>query len=140
MHEYPATVAIIEIAERHARRHGASRVSAIRLVVGENSGYLPECMELYFDIIAGEGACKGARLEFERVKPLLRCRKCGAHFQRKPFEFACPEPGCGGEGWPTDIGREFFVKSIEIDACGTPEAPGADAATGDANGTQYRSL
>lgn len=116
MHEYPATLEIIAIAERHARQHGASRVAAIRLVVGENSGYLPESIEMYFDIIAGEGVCKGARLEFERVKPLLRCRKCGTLFQRKPFLFACPEAGCGGEGEPTEIGREFSVKSIEIDA------------------------
>ena len=123
MHEYPATMAIIEIAERHARQHGASGVSVIKLVVGENSGYLPECIEMYFDIIAGEGACKGARLEFERVKPLLRCRKCGKNFARKPFEFTCPEDGCGGEGGPTDIGREFFVKSIEIGAVGTIENP-----------------
>jgi hydrogenase nickel incorporation protein HypA/HybF len=46
---------------------------------------------------------------------MLRCAKCGAHFIRKPFEFRCPDPDCGGDGEPTDIGREFFVKSIEID-------------------------
>lgn len=115
MHEYPITEAIIEIAQRHARSHGAGRVARITLVVGENSGYLPECIELYFDIIARDGLCKGADLTFERVRPLLRCRRCGETFLRKPFEFACPRPGCDGEGAPTDIGREFYVKSIEIE-------------------------
>lgn len=114
MHEYPVTIAIIEIAERHARQHGADRVTGINLVVGENSGYLPECIDMYFDIIAGEGVCKGARLGFERIRPLLRCKKCGRHFPRRPFEFGCPVRDCGGEGEPTDIGREFYVKSIEI--------------------------
>lgn len=115
MHEYPATLAIIDIARRQARARGADRVLGITLVVGENSGYLPECIELYWDIIAGEGMCAGARLTFERVRPLLRCRRCGGLFPRLPFRFDCPEPGCGGEGGPTDIGREFYVKSIEIE-------------------------
>lgn len=128
MHEYPATMAIIEIAERHARARGAARVEVIRLVVGENSGYLPECIGMYFDLIAAGGVCGGARLEFERVKPLLRCGKCGVCFPRAPFEFSCPEAGCGGEGEPTGIGREFYVKSIEIEAVET-------AATGDSNET-----
>lgn len=108
-------MAIIDLAEKHARRHGAVRVAAIHLVAGENCGYLPECIEMYFDLIAAGGMCAGAVLSFETVEALLRCRACGHLFRRRPFEFSCPVAGCGGEGSPTEIGREFYVKSIAIE-------------------------
>lgn len=120
MHEYPAMRTIVDIATRHAAEHGAARVRAIHLTVGENSGYLPESLALYFDLIAGDGPCRGARLEFSRVQPKLRCTRCGALFVRKPFEFACPAPDCGGDGEPTDIGREFFVDRIEVESGAAP--------------------
>lgn len=115
MHEYPITQAIVETAERHARRHRAARVTAINLVIGDHSGYLADAIELYFDIVAKGSLAETARLNIERVRPMLRCAVCGGLFRRRPFEFSCPEPGCGGEGAPTDIGREFLVKSIEIE-------------------------
>lgn len=122
MHEYPITLNIIETAMRHAEAHGGGRVTAVHLVVGDHSGCLADSIELYFDVIAGEGMCAGARLVIERVRPMLRCKACGGLFPRKPFEFACPAPGCGGEGEPTDIGREFFIKAIEIESAETESA------------------
>lgn len=112
MHEYPITLEIIDIASRKARESGSRRVAEIRLVMGDNCGFLPESIEMYFDIIAEGGPCEGAKLAIERVEPKLRCRLCGDLFVRKPFEFSCPRPGCGGNGEPTEIGREFFISSI----------------------------
>ena len=114
MHEYPITLEIVESAGRHARVHGAERVVGVKLVMGDHCGYLADAIEMYFDLVAEGGPCAGAKLEIERVKPLLRCRVCGGLFPRRPFEFSCPEDGCGGEGMPTEVGREFFIRSIEI--------------------------
>jgi len=112
MHEYPVTAEIIRIAEKYARENGAGAVRKINLVVGDYSGYLSECIDLYFGVIAEGTLCQGAALAIERVKPLLKCEGCGALFKRRPFSFSCPH--CGGQGSPTEIGREFYVKSIEI--------------------------
>lgn len=112
MHEYSVAAEIIEIAEKYARDSGAGAVKKINLVVGDDSGYLSECIDLYFSVIAEGTLCQGAALSFERVRSRLRCERCGALFERKPFSFSCPE--CGGDGRPTEIGREFYVKSIEV--------------------------
>lgn len=112
MHEYPITQRIIEIAEEYARKHNADKVLQINLVVGDYSGYVSSSIELYFDIIAGDSLCKGAKLNIERIEPKLKCSSCGELFIRKPFSFACPH--CKGEGVPTEIGKEFFIKSIEV--------------------------
>lgn len=112
MHEYPITKRIIEIAQEHAAKNHADQVKVINLVVGDYSGYVADSIELYFDIIAEGTACEKAHLNIERVAPKLKCSQCGELFERKPFSFECPH--CKGEGTPTTIGQEFYIKSIEI--------------------------
>lgn len=112
MHEYPITQRIIEIAQEYATNHGADEVKVINLVVGDYSGYVASSIELYFDIIAEGSFCEKAALHIERIAPKLKCNQCSELFIRKPFEFECPY--CKGEGRPTDIGKEFYIKSIEV--------------------------
>jgi len=111
MHEYPVTLEIIRQAEAACLADGGLTVDEITIVAGESCGYLPESIELYFDIVARGSLCEHARLVFIRIPPKLRCAHCGGLFIRKPFSFQCPE--CGGEGEPTDIGREFYIKSVK---------------------------
>ncbi len=112
MHEYPVTQDIIKIASKHAAEAGTdAKIKKVTLVIGESCDLVGECIRLYFDIIAEGTACEGAELVIESVKPMLKCKACGKLFERKPFSFTCE---CGGDGEPTEIGREFFVKSIEV--------------------------
>ncbi|MEI7884446.1 MAG: hydrogenase maturation nickel metallochaperone HypA [Clostridia bacterium] len=112
MHEYPITKRIIEIAEEFARKNDAQEVKKINLVVGEYSGYVASSINLYFEIIAEGSLCNKAKLSIKNIKPRLLCNACGELFIRKPFSFKCPL--CNGEGTPTDIGKEFYIKSIEV--------------------------
>lgn len=113
MHEYPITQNILQIAETQAKKRDAL-VCEIILVVGEYSGYMAECIRLYFDILSEGTLCEHAKLTIKNVKPKLRCPACGQLFTRKPFTFACPN--CGTDGEPTDIGREFYVESVVLDS------------------------
>ena len=112
MHEYPITKRIIEIAQEYALKNNADEVKQINLVVGDYSGYVASSIDLYFSIIAEESICKNATLNIERIIPKLKCDNCGKLFVRKPFSFECPD--CQGQGSPTDIGQEFYIKSIEV--------------------------
>ena len=114
MHEYPITVQIIKIAERRCREAGAEKVTKICLVVGESSGFVGESIDMYFKVIAAGTLCEGAALEIERVKPKMRCPACGEVFARAPLSFACP--ACGQDGGPTEIGKEFYIKEIEVES------------------------
>lgn len=122
------TQRIIQIAQEHAEKHNADRVTEINLVVGEDSDCLVECIRLYFDLIAEGTCCETATLSVEQIKPKLRCASCGALFTRKPFTFTCP--ACGGEGEPTEIGREFYIKSIVVE---DSAAEGSDRHGGEGN-------
>ncbi len=112
MHEYPVTQRIIEMAEEHLKENQGTSVEQINLVVGDYSGYVADSINLYFDIIAEGSPCEKAKLNIERVKPKLKCTSCQEYFERKPFSFECPY--CKGDGEPTEIGKEFYLKSIEI--------------------------
>ena len=59
-----------------------------------------------------EPLCEGAQVTIEGVKPKLSCEKCGKLFERKRFSFTCPF--CGGSGNPTETGKEFYIKDVEL--------------------------
>lgn len=77
MHEYPVTLEIVRIAEKTAREKGGL-VKAIHLVVGEDSGFIGESIQMYFDVISEGTLCEGARLTIRDIKPKMRCDRCGA--------------------------------------------------------------
>jgi hydrogenase nickel incorporation protein HypA/HybF len=113
MHEYPITQQIITIASQAARDNNADKVVIIRLVVGEQSGFVGDSIQMYFDILAEGTPCQGASLEIEYIKAQWFCPECDVYYERAPMSFACPE--CGQDGLPSSVGKEFYVKDIEID-------------------------
>lgn len=113
MHEFPITQRIIQMAEDRCREHGGLRVTDIGLVVGLYSGFIGESIQMYFDVLTEGTLCEGARLRIRTVKPMLRCSQCEALFERSPMSFACP--ACGGDGHPTEIGKEFFIEAIDVE-------------------------
>lgn len=112
MHELPITEQIVKICCETAAEYRAT-VKSVDLVVGQDSGFIGESIQMYFDAVGQGTACEGAKLTIIGVKPKLRCSSCGELFARKLFSFECPI--CGGEGEPTEIGKEFYIKSVELD-------------------------
>ena len=113
MHEYPVTEQIIKIASQAARDNNAKSVSLIRLVVGQQSGFVGDSIQMYFDILAEGTPCQGASLDIEYIQAQWFCPGCNAYYLRQPMSFACPL--CGQDGLPSDVGKEFYVKDIEIE-------------------------
>lgn len=113
MHEASVTEAILAIVTEKAAECGARRVTAIRLVVGELTGYMGDSIQFYFDRFSKGTVAEGARLESTYVKPQYRCASCGSRFARERYSFSCPS--CGGDALPTETGREFFIESMEVE-------------------------
>ena len=91
----------------------AEKVTKVKLVIGDYSGYVGDSVHMYFDLIAEGTLCEGAEVEIVHVKPKLKCPSCGCLFEKKMMSFACPQ--CGTDGEPTDIGKEFYIDSIEVE-------------------------
>ena len=113
MHEYALTKRIVDIAVREAEKQNARRVLSVRLVVGETSGIIAESVQMYFDVIAEGSSAEGAELVITSVKPEMHCEACNKNFIRPRFSFNCPD--CGALGAPSEIGKEFYIESVELE-------------------------
>jgi hydrogenase nickel incorporation protein HypA/HybF len=113
LHEYGVTESIINIVNETAKDNNAKSVKSITLVIGELSSIIDDSVQMYFDALSKGSLCEGAKLIFKRVTAKLECRNCKNVFERVKGNFNCPK--CGQLGKLTDIGKEFYIESIEVE-------------------------
>jgi len=112
MHEFAVTQSILSIVMQKAQEAKARKITKVDLLVGRLTGYVPECIQLQFDILSHGTAASGARLSFHQPPINLHCRKCNIDYTSESFDLKCPE--C--LTMETDIlsGSELCVESMEI--------------------------
>jgi len=113
MHEYAVTKGLIAIAVEEARRAGASKITLIKLVIGDLSTIIDDSVQMYFDMLSEGTIAHGAKLEFRRVSARFRCKDCDVEFDKPKSGFDCPK--CGKMGVLTDSGKEFYIESMEVE-------------------------
>jgi hydrogenase nickel incorporation protein HypA/HybF len=113
MHELGVTENIVNITLAKANEAQAGKVVKINLVVGELSGFVPDCIQFYFDTLSKDTIAQGATLNFETVPAQLRCRNCSAIFRPQDNLWCCPE--CGSQSMEISKGRELYIESVEVE-------------------------
>ncbi|HIR48059.1 MAG TPA: hydrogenase maturation nickel metallochaperone HypA [Candidatus Caccousia avicola] len=113
MHELAVTQNILEISLNAAQEQGAVRIRAIRLSIGPFCGIVPECIQIYLDVLAKGTAAEGAKIEATLLPLRVRCRDCGKESEISRTHIACPS--CGSLRLERLSGREFTVESLEVD-------------------------
>jgi hydrogenase nickel incorporation protein HypA/HybF len=113
MHELGVTENIVNITLAKADEAQASKVLKINLVVGDLSGFVPDCIQFYFDTLSKDTIARGAALHFETVPAELRCRNCSATFRPKDTIWCCPK--CGSQSVEIFRGRELYIESVEVE-------------------------
>jgi hydrogenase nickel incorporation protein HypA/HybF len=109
VHELSLSSAIVNTAVKHA---GGRRVVLIELSVGRLRQVIPETLEFYFEFVARDSLCEGARLEQHVIGARLRCRPCEYEWEIEIPAFRCPL--CGGSEVEIASGDEFEIESIEV--------------------------
>ena len=67
MHELEITQHILADSIKEAQRHGASAIKEIRLAIGPFSGFVPECIQMYMDVLAEGTIAQGAVIRVREV-------------------------------------------------------------------------
>jgi hydrogenase nickel incorporation protein HypA/HybF len=124
MHELSLSSAIVNTAVKHAR---GRPVSVVSLRVGRLRQVVPDTLEFYFEFVARDTLCEGARLEQEVIDVRLCCNPCGNEWAIEIPTFRCPT--CGGSDVVIASGNEFQVESIEVEE--PPAAAWRDRPEGD---------
>ena len=113
MHELGVTENIVNIALAKAGEAQASKVIRINVVIGELSGFVPDCIQFYFESLSKDTIAQGAVLHFESVPIQLRCRDCAATFHPQDTMWSCPQ--CHGRSVEIHKGRELYIDSLEVE-------------------------
>jgi hydrogenase nickel incorporation protein HypA/HybF len=114
MHELAATKGMLDAALEAAEAAGATRISAIDVVIGDLSSIVDDSVQFYFDLLSRDTAAAGARLRVRRVAARAKCAACGGDYAATlPLDPACTR--CGAFAVAVTGGREFHIDSIEVD-------------------------
>lgn len=115
MHELSLMQGIFDSVIPVAQQNNATRISAIKLRIGDMTMVVPEAMEFAFEALSEDDPMlNGAILEMEFVKPRSRCLDCGAEFEHDRFHMHCPK--CESGATVLLAGRELEVASMEIES------------------------
>jgi hydrogenase nickel incorporation protein HypA/HybF len=117
VHELSLSSAIVNTVAKHA---AGRRVMVVNLRVGRLRQVVPDTLEFYFEFVARDSVCDGARLVQEVVPARLRCHTCDHQWDIEIPAFRCP--GCAGSDVAVASGDEFEVESIEVESIEVEEA------------------
>ena len=113
MHELPITQSIVDIITRKAADVQAGRITRVDLVIGELSGFAPECIRFYFDFLSKNTPAEGAVLRCQVIPAQLRCRECSVTFSPGNDGWDCPE--CHSTNVEIAGGQELYVDNMEVE-------------------------
>lgn len=113
MHELSVTESILDIAKEYAQKSGATRVTSINLVIGQLSSIVDDSVQFYWDFVAENTICAGARLIITRIPAKLVCQDC--QFEYEIEERLTPCPHCSSYNTKLISGEEFYLDSMEIE-------------------------
>lgn len=116
MHELSITEHLLDYCIREAERQNASKIRVIRLCIGQLNGLVPDCIQVYLDMLSEGTIAEGARIEAEFPPVKVRCRDCGLAGEITPHHLSCPV--CGSLRLEILSGKEFYIKSMEVDIDG----------------------
>ena len=117
MHEFSLMASVLDIAAEEMKRHGASRLTLLRLRYGELDNVQPDSMRMAFDAMTGGTPSEGARLELVEEPLLLRCPICqnAFHPSRRDAMFA-PCPSCGNTAsYSVEKGEGIILEHLEAE-------------------------
>lgn len=112
MHEFAITKSVLSIVLEKAREVKASKVTTVDILVGKLTGYIPEYIQLQFDILSRNTEAAGASLVFHQPPAKLHCRRCNLDYASDSSEITCPE--CHTLEIDIITGAELRVESMEV--------------------------
>jgi hydrogenase nickel incorporation protein HypA/HybF len=110
MHELSVATAVVNTACKHADER---RVTLVSLRVGKLRQVVPASLSFYWEIVARDTICEGARLELIEIDPRLLCRTCTREWEPLYPAFRCPD--CASADVEVVAGEELEVDYIEVE-------------------------
>jgi hydrogenase nickel incorporation protein HypA/HybF len=125
MHEMGITQSILAASFDAATNAGMTRITEIRINVGDLTETMDFALEFAFEALTPETMAEGATLVITKVPAKSRCNECGLEYEHDRFQMLCPT--CGSMNVELLQGRELSITSIEADNGEDEVAPAESA-------------
>ncbi len=112
MHELSVAQSMMNIVLDNAYANNASKVLKIEVVVGSQTGVVPDALRFAFDTLRQETIAADAELVITELKAAADCPACGAHNLAGQYTFFCSS--CGAPIFPKG-GDDLYIKELEIE-------------------------
>lgn len=116
MHELSITENLLAECLKTGKENHASRIRRIHVCIGQLNGTVPECVQIYLDMLAEGTIAEGAVIEAEYIPVHVRCLDCGKESDIDRHRLECPF--CRSLKLKILRGKEFYIKSMEVDTDG----------------------
>ncbi len=113
MHEMSVTRSMLEIARREMEANGITKLTRLKVRVGELTAVEPEALRFCFGVAIKGTPFEGASLEIEEVPLSGKCLNCSTVFRVTAFENRCPK--CSSACIERVAGSELDIISLEGD-------------------------
>ena len=113
MHEMGITQSILAASFDAARDAGMTRITMIRIRVGDLTETVDFALEFAFEALTPDTMAEGAELQIVKVPAKSHCNQCGAEYEHDRYQMLCPT--CGSMDVALLQGRELLIESIEAD-------------------------
>lgn len=111
MHEFALAQSVLQLALDAAREHGLSRISEVRVLVGELAGVSSDALAYAWEFLrGGDGIATAAELALTHTPGAGECAACGYTGAVNSIVRICPR--CGAWGVRLTAGQEFMVTGI----------------------------
>jgi hydrogenase nickel incorporation protein HypA/HybF len=117
------TQSILAASFDAARDAGMSRITEIRISVGDLTETMDFALQFAFEALTPETMAQGADLVIVKIPAKSRCNECGLEYEHDRYQMLCPS--CGSMNVELLQGRELAIDSIEADDEEPDAAPDA---------------
>lgn len=111
MHEFSVTKSLIDLCKQEANKNEMKYVRVVNIKLGKFTGFSPDAIRFYFDLLKPESCLQEAQLHFREIPIIIECKNCRKKSTLDEPIMICPE--CGDPDIELISGREFFIESIE---------------------------
>lgn len=113
MHEMEITQHILQDVLTTAQNYQAKRVTEITLALGPFCGFVPECIQMYMDVIAQDTMAKGVKIKVNEIPLKVLCNSCHKESQIDRKHIECPY--CHSIDLKRLSGKECVIESIKVE-------------------------
>jgi len=113
MHEMAIAQGILDIVLKTAAENEATKVTGIKLLIGQMTQIQPESLQFGFEALSIGSIAEGANLEIKIVPLVGQCNSCRQEFAIERYCFVCPH--CNSNSVHLVSGRELAVEYLEVE-------------------------